>query len=291
MDNNQKTNASKIMSANVVTPKRKSTGYTILTSASIIFAVGILIFILAYVSIKGIPHLKPSLFSFEYTSENVSMMPSIITTIIMVVVSIIISAFIGVSTAIYLVEYSKPGSKFVQIIRIVTETLAGIPSIVYGLFGFLFFGIALKFGYSLISGVLTICIMILPPIVRSTEEALLSVDNGYREGSYALGAGNLRTIFRIVLPPAMPGILSGIILAIGRIVGETAALLYTLGSSTNIPSTPMESGSTLALHMYKLSSEVRHTGEAYATGFILLVIVFVLNFMSSRLAKKLGGKN
>lgn len=290
MQNNFETNASKIMSENVVSPKRKSLGYAILTSGSIIFAVGILIFILAYVSIRGIPYLKPSMFSFEYTSENVSMMPAIITTIMMVVVSIIISAIIGVSTAIYLVEYSKPGSKFVQMIRIVTETLAGIPSIVYGLFGFLFFGIALKFGYSVLSGVLTICIMILPPIVRSTEEALLSVDDGYRHGSYALGAGHLRTIFKIVLPPAMPGILSGIILAIGRIVGETAALLYTLGSSTNIPTTPMESGSTLALHMYKLSSEARHTGEAYATGFVLLAIVFLLNYISGRLAKKLGGK-
>lgn len=284
------TRASKIMEEKTVTHQRKSLAYRLMTSFSILFAIGILIFIIAYVSIKGIPYLKPSLFSFNYTSENVSLMPALITTIYMVVASVIISSVIGISTAIYLVEYAKPGSKFVSVIRIVTETLAGIPSIVYGLFGFLFFGLSLKFAYSFLSGLLTICIMILPPIVRSTEEALISVNKSYREGSYALGAGHIRTIFKIVLPVAMPGILSGVILAIGRVVGETAALLYTLGSSTNIPRTPMESGSTLALHMYKLSSEARHTGEAFATGFILLLIVFLLNFISGRLAKKLGGK-
>ncbi len=273
-----------------VTKRRKSIPYTIFTTVSIVFSVAILLFILLFVTVKGLPYLKPSLFAFEYTSENVSMMPAIISTIIMVALSILIAAPIGIFTAIYLVEYAKPGSKFVTAIRMVIETLSGIPSIIYGLFGFLFFGITLGLGYSIISGVLTISIMILPPIVRSTEEALIAISKGYREGSFALGAGHLRTIFVIVLPPAMPGILSGIILAIGRIVGETAALLYTLGTSTNIPGKLTDSGITLALHMYRLSSEGRYTGEAYATGLVLLVIVVLLNAISGLIARKLGGE-
>ena len=165
-----------------------------------------------------------------------------------------------------------------------TETLSGIPSIVYGLFGMLFFSGKLHFGYSMLSGALTLSIMILPLIMRTTEEALLSVPDMYREGSFGLGAGRLRTVARIVLPTAIPGILSGVILAIGRIVGETAALMYTSGTVERIAGLA-KSGSTLALHMYIQASEGLYTEQAYATSVVLLALVLLINLGSSRIAK------
>lgn len=265
--------------------------YKFFAYLSMFIATAVLVGIVFFICIKGVPHLKPSLFAVNYTSKNVSMFPAIISTIVVVVLSILIAGPIGIFTGIYLAEYSKGDSKFVKVIRIVTETLSAIPSIVYGLFGYLFFGIALKMGWSIISGTLTVSIMILPLIVRSTEEAFLSTPGVYRLGSFALGAGRLRTIFKVILPVAMPGILSGIILAIGRVIGETAALLYTLGTSTNIPKSLKDPGITLSLHMYKLSTEARYTNEAYATAVVLLVIIFLLNWISTSLANKIGGNN
>ncbi len=215
-------------------------------------------------------------------------MPAIITTLIVVFVSLLIATPIGVFSGFYLVEYAKRGSKVVEVIRIASDTLSGIPSIVYGLFGMLFFVIFLGFQYSLLAGILTSSIMVLPVIVRSTEEALLSVDDSLRSASFGLGAGKLRTIFKVVLPVAMPGILSGVILAIGRIVGETAALMYTLGTSTNMPKSLFSSGRTLALHMYVLSSEGLHVNESFATGVILIVTVLVINGISTVLSNKLS---
>ncbi|MDO5716245.1 MAG: phosphate ABC transporter permease PstA [Tissierellia bacterium] len=270
---------------------KSSLSYILCTRGAMYITVGILVYIIGFVLVRGIPHLTGSLFAWNYNTENVSMLPAILSTLIVVFFAIMLAGPIGIFTGIYLVEYARPGSKFVEVIRVVTETLAGIPSIIYGLFGYLFFNIALQFSYSLLSGICTVSIMVLPPIVRATEEALLSVNNGFRLGSYALGAGRLQTIFKIILPAAIPGILSGIILAIGRIVGETAALVFTLGTSTNIPHSLKQSGITLSLHMYKLSSEGKFPGQAYATGVILLVIVFILNHMSGVLAKKLGGNH
>ena len=201
--------------------------FLIITILAVSITVALFIFIVGYVIIKGVPYLKPSLFSLHYTTENVSMLPAIITTLEMVGISLLISAPLGVFCAIYLVEYAKRGNKLVKIIRVTTETLSGIPSIVYGLFGMLFFVTTLKWGYSILAGSFTLAIMVLPVIIRSTEEALKSVDDSYREGSFGLGAGRLRTVFTIVLPSAGNGILAGIILAIGRIIGETAALIYT----------------------------------------------------------------
>lgn len=249
----------------------------------------ILLFLVGYILIKGITHIRPDMFAWEYTTSNVSMTPSIITTLIIVALSLLISAPIGVFTGFYLVEYAARGSKLVDIIRLSAETLAAIPSIVYGLFGMIFFVGVLDFGFSILSGVLTVSIMILPLIIRSTEEALISVNDSLRFGSYALGAGKLRTIFKVVLPTAMPGIVSGIILAIGRVVGETAALLYTLGTATNMPSGLFSSGRTLSLHMYVLSSESFHVDEAYATGVIILLVVVILNQISVWLSNKLTG--
>lgn len=262
----------------------------LLVLLSAIITIGVLGFLIAYILIKGVPYLTGSLFSFTYTSDNVSMMPSIINTILITFLSIIIAVPIGIFSAIYMVEYAKKGNKIVAAVRLTAETLTGIPSIVYGLFGMLFFVTTLKLGYSILAGAFTLAIMVLPVIMRTTEEALLSVPDSYREGSFGLGAGRLRTVFRVVLPSAIPGILSGIVLSVGRIVGETAALIYTAGTVADLPSSILSSGRTLSVHMYSLSSEGLHTNEAYATAVVLLVIVMILNFVSSFIAKKIGKK-
>ena len=256
-------------------------------AAVITFAV--LLFLIAYILINGIPNLKLSLFEWTYNSDNVSMMPAIITTVEMTLLALVIAVPLGLFTAIYLNEYAKRGNKLVGIIRITTETLSGIPSIVYGLFGMLFFVTQLHWGYSLIAGGMTLAIMILPLIMRTAEEALMAVPDTFREGSFGLGARRLRTVFRIVLPSAMPGILSGIILAIGRIVGETAALIFTAGTMAQIPGL-FQSGRTLAIHMYVLSGEGLHMNEAYATAVVLLVVVLLMNALSALVAKKLTKK-
>lgn len=250
-----------------------------------------LLFIIAYIMIKGIPYLTPELFSWTYNSENVSFMPAIVNTIIMVAGALLLAVPLGIGSAIYLVEYAKRGNKMVGVIRVTTETLAGIPSIVYGLFGMLFFVTALKMGYSLLAGIFTIAIMILPLMMRTTEEALKAVPDTFREGSFGLGAGKLRTVFRIVLPTAVPGILAGVILSIGRIVGETAALIYTSGTVAEMPKNLLSSGRTISVHMYALSKEGLHTDQAYATAVMLLVIVLLINAVSSMLAKKMENKS
>ena len=254
-------------------------------AAAITFAV--LLFLLAYILINGIPHIKPSLFSMEYNTENASLMPALINTIIMTLLSLIIAIPFGIFSAIFLVEYAKKGNKFVGVIRLTAETLSGIPSIVYGLFGMLFFVSALGWGYSILAGAFTMSIMILPLIMRTTEEALKAVPDTYREGSFGLGAGKLRTIFRIVLPAAVPGIMAGVILAIGRIMGETAALMYTAGTVPEMAKSPMDSGRTLAVHMYNLSSEGLYMDQAYATAVVLLIVVVGMNALSAFAARKL----
>ncbi len=264
----------------------KITRYAIKLSAFLTFS--ILFFIIGYILIRGIPHLQLSLFEIEYTSENASLFPAIITTMMIILLTLIIATPLGVFTGFYLIEYAKKGSGLVETIRITTETLSGIPSIVYGLFGMLFFVIKLGFQYSLLAGTLTATIMVLPLIIRTTEEALLSVDDSLREASFGLGAGKLRTIFKIVLPVAIPGILSGIILSVGRIIGETAALIYTLGTASKIPNGLFSSGRTLSLHMYLLSSEGLHVDESYATGVILLIIILIINGLSTYMSNKLG---
>ena len=263
----------------------------ILVILAAVITFSVLLFLIAYILIKGVPHLKPSLFAWEYTSDNVSMMPAIINTLIMTLVSLVIAVPFGIFSAIYLVEYAKRGNKFVKVIRLTTETLSGIPSIVYGLFGFLFFVTYLKWGNSILAGAFTLAIMILPLIMRTTEEALKSVPDSYREGSFGLGAGKLRTVFSVVLPTAIPGILAGVILAVGRIVGETAALIYTSGTVAQSPhglSGLMGSGRTLAVHMYNLSSEGLHVDESYATAVVLLILVVAINSLSGFVAKKLA---
>ena len=249
----------------------------LLTVGAAIVTFSVLIFLVAYILVKGIPYLTPSLFSLEYTSDNVSLMPSLINTFIMTALSLVIAAPLGIFAAIYLVEYAKKGNKLIQIIRITAETLSGIPSIVFGLFGMLFFVTALHWGMSLLAGACTLVIMVLPLIMRTSEEALKAVPDSYREASFGLGAGKLRTIFTIVLPSAVPGILAGIILA-------TAALLYTSGTVAQVPNL-LGSGRTLALHMYVLSSEGLHMNQASATAVVILLFVLLINGLSGMVAK------
>ncbi|MDL2220503.1 phosphate ABC transporter permease PstA [Eubacteriales bacterium OttesenSCG-928-N14] len=244
--------------------------------------------ILIYILVMGLPHLRLDLFAWQYDSNNVSLMPALINTLLMTALSLLFAVPLGLFAAIYLVEYTGRGNRFVKLVRTTAETLSGIPSIVYGLFGMLFFVSTLGFGLSLLAGACTLAIMILPLIMRTTEEALLSVPDSYREGSFGLGAGRLRTVFRIVLPAAMPGILAGIILAIGRIVGETAALIYTAGTAPEVAGSLMDSARTLSVHMYTISTEGLHTGAAYATAVVLLLIVVGINTLSARLAKRIS---
>jgi len=262
----------------------------ILIGLASIITVASIIFIIIYILVNGIPNLTTDLFSLHYNSKNQSMLPSIFNTVFITFLTLLIAVPIGIFSAVYLVEYAKKGSKLVKVIRITTETLAGIPSIVFGLFGFLAFVIALGWGYSMIAGVLTLVMMVLPTIIRTTEEALLAVPNSYREGSFGLGAGKIRTIFKIIVPTAIPGILSGVILAIGRIVGETAALIYTSGTVAETATSLTDSARTLSVHLYCLLSEGLFTNQAYATAVILLLLVVGINALSNFIAKKLAKK-
>lgn len=262
----------------------------ILIGLASIITVASIIFIIIYILVNGIPNLTTDLFSLHYNSKNQSMLPSIFNTVFITFLSLLIAVPIGIFSAVYLVEYAKKGSKLVKVIRVTTETLAGIPSIVFGLFGFLAFVIALGWGYSMIAGVLTLVMMVLPTIIRTTEEALLAVPNSYREGSFGLGAGKIRTIFKIIVPTAIPGILSGVILAIGRIVGETAALIYTSGTVAETATSLTDSARTLSVHLYCLLSEGLFTNQAYATAVILLLLVVGINALSNFIAKKLAKK-
>ena len=260
----------------------------ILVYLATIITVGALLFVVGYILVKGIPNLSWKLFEWKYTTENLSLMPALLNTILMTALSLLIAVPLGVFAAIYLVEYAKRGSKLVSIIRMNAETLAGIPSIVYGLFGMLFFVTALKLGFSMLSGALTISIMILPVILRTSEEALMSVPDSFREGSFGLGAGRLRTVFRVVLPDAIPGILAGVILGVGRTVGETAALLYTAGTSSDTVSGIMDSARTLSVHMYALSQEGLYIKQTYATAVVLLVTAVAALAITNTLARRAG---
>lgn len=261
----------------------------ILVTLSAIITAGVVLFIIGYILYHGVPNLAmPGLFSWKFTAENQSMMPAIINTVIMIALTLMLAVPIGVFAAIYLVEYSKRGNRFVKIIRVTAETLSGIPSIVYGLFGYIVFVITLGWSFTLLSGVITMAIMILPLIMRTTEEALMAVPDSFREGSFGLGAGRLRTVFRIVLPSSIPGILSGVILAIGRIVGESAALIFTSGTNPVVPKSLFSSASTLSVHLYTQLNEGRYTDQAYATAVVLLIVVIIINALSSVVAKKLS---
>jgi len=262
----------------------------LLVWSSAVITVAVLLYLIFFILIRGIPHISPSLFSLTYTTENQSLFPALVTTVIMVALTLLIAVPLGVFTAIYLVEYASRGSRLVRVIRLTTETLAGIPSIVFGLFGYIFFATWLGLSKSIITGCFTLAIMILPLIIRTTEESLKSIPDSYREGSFSLGAGKLRTVWRVTLPSALPGIFAGIILAVGRIVGETAALIFTIGSVIKIPESLFSQGRTLALHVLTLSSQGHHRNEAYATAVILLAVVLGINALSSSIERRFKQK-
>lgn len=266
----------------------------------------VLLFLVGYILAKGVPYLTPSLFAWEYTSDNVSCMPALVNTLIMAALALAMAVPVGVGSAIYLVEYAPRGSRFVRVVRLATEVLQGIPSIIYGLFGALFLVGALQWRLSLLAGACTLAIMVLPVIMRTTEEALLAVPDSYREGGFGLGAGRLRTVFRCVMPSAMPGIFGGIVLALGRCVGEVAALIFTAGTIAQIPDFAggfasggltglgaefFDSTRTLAVHMYVLANEGLHVNETYATAVVLLVVVVLLNSLAGFVSKRMSKGN
>ena len=264
----------------------------LLTILATLIAAAMVIWILVYVFIQGIPNLNAGLFSWRWTTENMSLLPSLINTLIIAAISLVIAGVIGIFAAIFMVEYAKSTNIFVKIVRVAAETLSGIPSIVYGIFGLMVFVNLFGWGNTLLGGAFTMALMMLPLIMRTTEEALLAVPDSFREGSYALGAGKLRTIFVIILPSAMSGIISGIILGLGRVVGETAALIYSAGSPINAAhaSGLMTSGCTLSVFLYSLMSEGEHVHEAWATAVVLIVLVVIINgaaeFVGNKLKKE-----
>ncbi|WP_051353658.1 phosphate ABC transporter permease PstA [Atopobium fossor] len=272
------------------TPCRKVSSYVLgaLVRIAALFCIATIVTIVGYILVKGIPSIKPGMFAWAYTSENTSMVPALINTLLAVVLTLVIAVPLGVMAAIFLVEYTTRGNRFVRIVRIAAETLTGIPSIVYGLFGMLFFVTFLRWGLSLLSGCMTLSIMVLPTIMRTTEEALLAVPDSYREGSFGLGAGRLRTVFSVVLPSAIAGILGGVILSIGRIIGESAALIFTAGTIAQIPSNVFGSARTMAVHMYVTSSEGMHLDAAYATAVILLMLAFLVNGLAAFVARRIA---
>ena len=261
--------------------------FKILVIASAVLTIGSSIMIISYILINGIPNMNIELFEWEYTPGNLSMMPAIVSTLYMTALALFMAVPVGICSAVYLAEYSGNRGVVISVIRLTTETLAGIPSIIYGLFGYVFFVIILGWSYSLIAGAATLAVMVLPLIIRTSEEAINSVPMGYREGSLGLGAGKVYTIFKIVIPCAMPNILSGIILAVGRIVGESAALIFTAGTVAQMPGSIFDSARTLSVHMYALLSEGLYTEEAYATAAVLLVMVAGINGLSWYAAKKI----
>ena len=256
-----------------------------LSVGSTALAVASLVAVIAYVLVGGVGDLSWQLLFGAYRGDRVSIFPAFVGTLELVLIAVLIAVPIGIGSAVYLVEYMNNKGKLVKVIRVATETLAGIPSIVYGLFGYLVFVVGLGWGYSLLGGGITLAVMILPVIVRSTEESLLAVPDGYREGAYALGASKVRTIFRVVLPSAAPGIVTAMILAVGRVVSESAVLILTVGMVVNlVPVTPMSSGTSLALDIYYFASH-GYPNEAAATAVVLLVFVVCLNLLAGGVGK------
>lgn len=263
---------------------------SVVLKVSSFFVLLLLLGIIGYILILGIPQLKPSLFQWKYNSSNVSMMPAIINTLYIILLSLLMAIPLGLGAAIFLTQYKKEGV-VVKVIRMTSETLSGIPSIVYGLFGNIFFSSFCHLGYSLLSGALTMVIMILPLIMRTSEEALLALSPGLEESSLALGAGKIRTISKVLVPSALPGIVSGIILGMGRVLGESAALIYTAGTAVGVAESLLTPSRTLSVHMYALTSEGLHMEEARAVAAVLMVLVLIVNYVSNKIGKVLGGND
>lgn len=246
-----------------------------------------LVAILVYVLARGIPYINWTFLSTLYQPGlgQEGILPMMVSTLMLVAVTLVIAVPVGVLAAIYLSEYAKRG-RILTVIRFATESLAGIPSILYGLFGFAMFVTVMKLRFSIFSGALTLAIMVLPVVIRTTEEALRAVPDSYREGSFALGAGKLYTITHAVLPNAIAGILTSVILSVGRIVGETAALVYTMGSSVQMPTKGLlSSGRSLSVHLFFLAKEGTSAEQSFAVAAVLMVVVAAINMLASWVAR------
>ncbi len=245
---------------------------------SALLAVAVLVFIVSYIIIQGLPVLSLDFLLSSPTKmgREGGILPSIVGTVVLTLLCVVIAAPLGVGTAIFLTEYTREGT-FSKIVRFGTESLAGIPSIIFGLFGFLFFVIRLNMGWSMLSGALTLASMILPTVVRTSEEAIRTVPDVYREVSFALGASRWQTVTSVVLPSALPGMVTGIILAVGRAVGETAAVIFTAGSSLRIPRSVFDPVRTLPVHFYLLAREGISLSNAYGTAAVLVIAVLLVN--------------
>ena len=256
-----------------------------------LFTVGVLAVIVAFIFIKGIKLINPTFLFSDYSAGgNSGILPMIMTTLYMVALSVTVATPIGVLAAVYLQEYAKQG-KVVKIIRFATESLAGIPSIVYGLFGGIFFVVVLGFNYSILAGALTVSIIILPVIIRTTEESLKTVPISYREASLGLGATKFQTLYKVIIPSSIPGILSGLILSIGRVVGESAAILLTAGTVAQMPKSIFDSGRTLTVQAYLVTKEKGNIEEAAAIGIVLIVIILMLNTVAKLISTKFNKAN
>jgi len=251
--------------------------------------VGILVGIIGYIMIKGISSISLDfiLKSPSKAGKAGGISTTIVSTLYLTVMSLLIAVPVGVGSSIYLEEYARSKSKFARLVNLTSETLAGIPSIIFGLFGFVFFVIFLGMGWSILSGSLTLAIMILPTITRTAQEAILTVPHEYRENSLALGASKWQTIRKVILPSALPGIMTGIILSVGRAVGETAALILTAGSSLGMPLSPADPARTMSVHLYILAMEGISMERAFGTAFLIVVLIIIINYLATLSINKL----
>ena len=251
----------------------------------------ILVLIVGFILVRGIGGLSWHFLFGRSTNADPTLVPAFAVTGYVILFTLIIALPLGIGAAIYLVEYAKPGSKVVKVLRTFIDTLSGVPSIVFGLFGMIFFGDLLGLGYSVLTGSFTMVLVVLPTIIRSTEEALLAVPVSLREASYGLGASKVRTIFKVVLPSAFPGIATAAVLSIGRIIGESAALIFTVGSILTFGGSPLDQGSTLAVLLYTLSVEGLEKDLSYATAAVLLILAFLLNMIVYFIERRVKKRN
>lgn len=287
--NGERWSSKEFVLANRAKQKRRQHIAFALMYAAAGLAVLVLLVIIGFIFVNGFKAL-----SWEFLTEGVKkagkeggILPLIVNTLYLVGLGLLFAAPLSVLAAIYMTEYAKQG-RIIKIIRFFTTNLAGIPSIIFGLFGFMFFGKILGWSFSLINGAATIAIVILPTLIRTSEEAILTVPVGYKEGSLALGATKWQTMYKVVIPAASPGIINGIILGMGRIVGETAALFFTVGSGTKIADSLLSSSRTLSLHLYNLAKEGTAVDKAYATAAVLVIIILILNLIAGAFGKRIS---
>jgi len=274
-----------------ISPKITQALAVTLLGAATLLTVVVLVFIIVFVLAKGLPGVTWEFLSSapKDMGKAGGILPTLAGTVLLPLFAIAIALPLGVGTAVYLTEYTRE-TRFTRALRFGTDCLAGIPSIIFGLFGFIFFVVMLKMGWSLLSGALTLAIMVLPTIIRTSEEAIRAVPNAYREVSFSLGATRWETVLKVVLPNALPGIVTGVMLGIGRSIGETAAVIFTAGSSLRMPLSVFDSVRTMSVHFYILAREGISTENAYATAAVLIITVLVVNLSAYSLMHRFIAK-